>query len=51
MVIAAIIVGAGVFVELLAILKAPLGYQDDTGFHVGASGAENEEGQPWLNPS
>jgi hypothetical protein len=51
MVIAALIVGAGVILELCAVLKAPLGYQDETGFHIGSKGAESEEGRRWLNPS
>jgi hypothetical protein len=51
MVIAALIIGAGVVVELFAIMKAPVGYQDDRGFHVGAKSAEDEEGRLWLNPS
>jgi hypothetical protein len=50
MVIAAIIVGAGVIVELCAIMKAPFGYQDDSGFHVGAPRAKREESL-WTNPS
>jgi hypothetical protein len=34
--IAVIIVGAGLIVEIGAMLSAPLGYQDETGFHTGA---------------
>jgi hypothetical protein len=35
MMIAAIILfGAGVMVELYAVLFAPMGYQDDLGFHA-----------------
>jgi hypothetical protein len=33
---AAIMLGAGILTELFAVVGAPLGYQDDTGFHVGA---------------
>lgn len=51
MVIAAIIVGAGVILELCAVIGAPLGYQDETGFHVGSEGADNEDTRRWLNPS
>jgi hypothetical protein len=34
MMIAAIVFAAGVMVELYAVALAPLGYQDDNGFHV-----------------
>ena len=42
MVIAALIMGAGVIMEFCTVLKAPIGYQDETGFHVGAENADNE---------
>ena len=45
MVIAAIIMSVGVIVELGAILRAPMGYQDQTGFHVGIPDADDEESQ------
>lgn len=51
MVVAAFIIAAGVIVEVCAMLRAPMGYQDETGFHAGAPGTENEDGRLWLNPS
>jgi hypothetical protein len=35
MVIAAIVVGIGIVMEACALMSAPLGYQDDSGFHIG----------------
>ena len=32
----AVMLGAGIITELFAVMGAPLGYQDDSGFHVGA---------------
>jgi hypothetical protein len=40
---AAIMLGAGILTELLAVMGAPLGYQDDRGFHVGAERDEHED--------
>lgn len=51
MVIAGLIIAAGVIVEVCAILRAPVGYQDETGFHAGAKNTEDDEGRLWLNPS
>jgi hypothetical protein len=48
---AAIMFGAGVMVEFYAVLFAPLGYQDEQGFHAVADGAEEEERGLWGNPS
>ncbi len=50
MIIAALILGFGVITELFAVAKAPVGYQDETGFHIGASRAEDDDGR-CLNPS
>jgi hypothetical protein len=35
MVIAVLMVGVCVIIEVYTVLGAPLGYQDETGFHVG----------------
>ena len=51
MIITALIMGAGVIMELCAVMRAPLGYQDETGFHIGAKNADDEEGRLWQNPS
>jgi len=51
MVLAAFIIAAGLIVELCAMLSAPVGYQDESGFHAGAKRSENEDGRLWLNPS
>ncbi len=33
---------AGLFTELLAASRAPLGYQDETGFHFGHESADGQ---------
>lgn len=33
---AALLIGAGLIIELCVVFTAPLGYQDDSGFHIGA---------------
>ncbi|MDB6020712.1 MAG: hypothetical protein JWQ04_569 [Pedosphaera sp.] len=37
--------------ELCMVIRAPLGYQDESGFHAGAENAKDEEARLWLNPS
>lgn len=44
MVVAALIVGVAIIAELCAVMRVPLGYQDETGFHVGVPCAEEEAG-------
>lgn len=51
MVIAAVMVGVGVVMELFAVMGAPLGYQDESGFHVGSKRSGDEETGFWVNPS
>jgi hypothetical protein len=51
MMVAAIILGTGLAVEFYAILRAPLGYQDDKGFHVVAESIQEKESRPCANPS
>jgi hypothetical protein len=42
----AIMLGAGIIAELFAIAGAPLGYQDDKGFHIGAEDSgDNDHGR------
>jgi hypothetical protein len=43
MMLAAIVFGAGVMMEFYAIVCAPLGYQDEQGFHALAENADDEE--------
>jgi len=43
MMIAAIMFGAGVMVEFYALLRAPLGYQDENGFHAMAEDSAEEQ--------
>jgi hypothetical protein len=49
--VAAIVIGAGVIMEFLAMIQAPIGYQDETGFHIGAKRADAERDGLGLNPS
>ncbi len=44
-------IAAGVIVELAAAALAPLGYQDETGFHLGQKQARRADDQDWENPS
>jgi hypothetical protein len=45
----AIMLGAGIVTEILAVLKAPLGYQDDKGFHVGSEHSCDEDTTLMIN--
>lgn len=51
MMIAAIIFVAGVLIELYAVLLAPLGYQDERGFHVVADRSDDKGRAGAENPS
>jgi hypothetical protein len=44
MMIAAIMVGVGLIAEICAVIKAPIGYQDETGFHAGREEAVATKG-------
>jgi len=46
MVIAALMIGAVIIMELCAVMAAPLGYQDETGFHTGAEGGKGDDSRP-----
>jgi hypothetical protein len=51
MVIAALMLGVGVIAELWAVMTAPLGYQDETGFHVEGKSGEAGNDYARVNPS
>jgi hypothetical protein len=51
MVIAALMLGAGVVIELCAVVMAPFGYQDETGFHIGTERTGSNKVRPQTNPS
>jgi len=44
-------IGAGIITEFYAVIWAPIGYQDERGFHVGAKQADDDESGRWMNPS
>ena len=50
MVIIAIMIGAGVLMEICAILGAPHGYQDEAGFHICNQTVADEDSR-LSNPS
>jgi hypothetical protein len=51
MLIFGMLLAAGVVTELCAVLMAPLGYENEKGFHRGLPGSEDADaGQP-ANPS
>lgn len=41
----------GVIIELIAASKAPLGYQDETGFHLGQKQVLRGDDWQFENPS
>ena len=43
MVIAALVIGTGVLLELCAVIRAPMGYQDESGFHIGVEHSDCED--------
>ena len=49
--IIAALFAAGLFVELISASSAPLGYQDETGFHFGREHATSADPRQWENPS
>lgn len=51
MVIAAIVMGTGVILILGAALRAPLGYQDESGFHLGVKQNADRRADCEFNPS
>jgi len=42
---------SGLITELLAVVSAPVGYQDESGFHIGTQASETAADGPWGNPS
>ena len=51
MIVAIALFAAGVMVELYAVLFAPLGYQDDFGFHAAPEKADDKSSALVENPS
>jgi hypothetical protein len=51
MTMAAILIGTGILVELCTVLLAPLGYQDDKGFHTVAENRDDDAQAGVQNPS
>ena len=51
MVIAATMVVLGSVLDVFAVLLAPIGYEDETGFHVGTPKVAEKDGMAWSNPS
>lgn len=45
------LIAGGVSIELFAAARAPLGYQDETGFHLGAEPRDRGDDFPAGNPS
>ena len=45
------LVAAGLIVEMIAAAKAPLGYQDENGFHLGCEQSAKAESFDYENPS
>lgn len=45
------LVAGGVTLELFTVARAPLGYQDERGFHFGSDSKENSDTVETGNPS
>ena len=45
------LIAAGLVVELFAAATAPLGYQDEKGFHLGSEKSDAKEETPSDSPS
>jgi hypothetical protein len=45
------LVAGGVTLELFTVARAPLGYQDERGFHFGSEARESEDTIGTGNPS
>jgi hypothetical protein len=43
MVMVALMIGAGIIIEICAVVTAPLGYQDERGFHIGVEDGGSDE--------
>jgi hypothetical protein len=51
LIITAALFAAGFFVEVLSAAAAPLGYQDESGFHLGRENSAPAEASEIENPS
>ena len=51
MIVVGAVLVAGIILELCAVIAAPLGYQDERGFHVGVEHEDEEDGWYLANPS
>jgi len=49
--VAGTMVVIGFILDVFAARVAPLGYEDETGFHVGTRDGVDEDGLVWPNPS
>lgn len=45
------LIAVGLIAELIAVARAPLGYQDESGFHFGRESAAGAEKSGCENPS
>jgi hypothetical protein len=51
LIITAALIAAGFFVEVVSATTAPLGYQDENGFHLGREESAPAEASDFENPS
>jgi hypothetical protein len=51
LIVAGVVVVMAITLEVFAPSVAPLGYQDETGFHAGTPRNAEEDGLGWNNPS
>jgi hypothetical protein len=50
-IVAGAIFASGLIAELFAVVSAPVGYQDEHGFHVGEQASKSADDGQWENPS
>ena len=51
LIVAGAVVVMAIVLDVFAASVAPLGYQDETGFHTGTPKGTDEDGFAWTNPS
>jgi hypothetical protein len=51
LIVAGAVVVMAIILDVFAASVAPLGYQDETGFHTGTPRNAEEDGLAWTNPS
>ena len=51
LIVAGVMLLTGILTEVIAVMAAPFGYQDRSGFHAGEKPEDSEDGHAPANPS